>query len=136
MITFASFADEMAKIASELKNRNVIPGGLADYKKPSEFNQAALKKGVKVELEHTSSKDIATEISMDHLTEDPKYYKKLEKIEKKANGDMLQYYMDNPQKLKEKKERDRRKKEKTSSVMQKIKKSMVKYTEGGCSPSK
>jgi len=62
-----------------------IPGGLADKKKPSDFNQEALRKGVKVELEHTSDHGIATEIAMDHLTEDLKYYNKLEKIEKKAS---------------------------------------------------
>jgi len=62
-----------------------IPGGLADKKKPSDFNQEALRKGVKVETEHTSDHGIATEIAMDHLTEDPKYYVKLEKVEKKAS---------------------------------------------------
>lgn len=40
-----------------------------------------LKKGVKVELEHTDDKTIAREIAMDHLYEDPKYYTKLAKIE-------------------------------------------------------
>lgn len=59
-----------------------IPGGLADKKKPSDFDQKALAEGIKVELEHTSDKKIAEEIAMDHLTEDPNYYKKLATIEK------------------------------------------------------
>jgi len=57
-----------------------IPGGLADGAKPSEFDPKQLAKGVKVELEHTASRGIATEIAMDHLKEDPRYYSKLEKI--------------------------------------------------------
>lgn len=64
--------------------KQVIPGGLADDKKPSDFDAKALQKGVKVELEHTSSKTMAKEITMDHLTEDPKYYEKLDKMEKGA----------------------------------------------------
>ena len=33
--------------------------------------------GVQVEMEHTNDDKIATEIAMDHLTEDPEYYSKL-----------------------------------------------------------
>ena len=40
-----------------------------------------LEKGIKVEMEHTTSKEIAKEIAMDHLWEDPKYYDKLASIE-------------------------------------------------------
>lgn len=63
-----------------------LKGGLADKKKPSNFDPAALAKGIKVEREHTSNPQIAEEIAMDHLTEDPKYYDKLEKIEKKGRA--------------------------------------------------
>jgi len=62
--------------------KDEIPGGLADKKKPSDFDPKQLAKGIKVELEHTDSKDLAQEISMDHLTEDPDYYIKLEKMER------------------------------------------------------
>jgi hypothetical protein len=41
-----------------------------------------LKKGIKVELEHTSDKKVAEEIAKDHLNEDPEYYEKLEEVEK------------------------------------------------------
>jgi hypothetical protein len=58
-----------------------IPGGLADDKKPGDFPAADLAKGLKVEREHTSSNAIATEIAMDHLTEDPEYYPKLQVLE-------------------------------------------------------
>ena len=43
-----------------------------------------LKKGIKVEMEHTDNKKIAKEIVMDHLTEDPNYYNKLAKIHREG----------------------------------------------------
>lgn len=64
--------------------KNKIPGGLADSNTPADFNDTDLAKGVKVELEHTSDKHIAMEIAMDHIKEDPKYYDKLEVMEKSA----------------------------------------------------
>lgn len=64
--------------------KDKIKGGLADHKKPSDFNPKALAKGMRVEREHTDSKQVMKEIAMDHLTEDPNYYDKLETIEKKA----------------------------------------------------
>ncbi len=78
MISLEAFTNEFLKIAGDK-----IPGGLADGKSPADFPSGALEKGVKVELEHTTSKQIATEIAMDHLTEDPEYYIKLEKMENK-----------------------------------------------------
>lgn len=59
-----------------------IPGGLADEKSPDDFDLEALAKGTEVELEHTDDPQLATEVAMDHLTEDPKYYDKLEVMEK------------------------------------------------------
>lgn len=75
-----AFSDELEKIAW----KDHLPGGLADKKKPSQFNPRQLKKGKKVELEHVDNKELATEIAMDHLTEDPAYYDKLSLIEKIA----------------------------------------------------
>ena len=49
--------------------------------------KSQLEKGIKVEMEHTKSKAKAKEIAMDHISEDPKYYDKLEKVEtKEATG--------------------------------------------------
>jgi len=62
--------------------KDQIPGGLSDNKAPKDFPKPALKQGKQVESEHTSNKKVATEIAMDHLTEDPKYYDKLKTIEK------------------------------------------------------
>lgn len=66
-----------------------LPGGLADKKKPTDFNSKSLSQGQKVESEHTSSPALSTEIAMDHLTEDPSYYKKLEKMEAKTGAAMV-----------------------------------------------
>jgi|688.fasta_scaffold1843482_2 hypothetical protein len=38
-----------------------------------------LEIGISVELEHTGNEDVAMEIAMDHLEEDPRYYEKLGK---------------------------------------------------------
>lgn len=58
-----------------------LPGGLADDKIPSDFDSELILEGLKVELEHTDDILVALEITMDHLTEDEEYYKKLLKME-------------------------------------------------------
>jgi hypothetical protein len=63
------------------KHKDQMPGGLGDKKSPSDFDADQLAKGIKVEMEHTTDPEIAREISLDHLTEDPRYYDKLETIE-------------------------------------------------------
>ncbi len=64
--------------------RDHLQGGKADDKKPSDFDGKQLAKGRAHEHEHTKEGPLATEIAMDHLAEDPKYYDKLDKIEKSA----------------------------------------------------
>ena len=76
--------DKLAPMPKVAAWKDKLPGGLSDKKKPEDFDPAALHKGRKVESEHTKDKHLQTEISMDHLTEDPKYYEKLERVEKKA----------------------------------------------------
>lgn len=66
----------------EGKSIDRIPGGLADGKPTTDFNSEQLKAGIRVEMEHTDDPDVAREIAMDHLSEDPDYYRKLETIEK------------------------------------------------------
>lgn len=64
---------------------DLIPGGLASGKKPSDFSSRSLKKGMRVEREHSSDPRIQREIVMDHLTEDSRYYEELAKMERKMN---------------------------------------------------
>lgn len=49
--------------------------------------QDQLSKGIKVEMEHTSKYDVAKEIALNHLAEDPDYYTKLAKVDlEEASG--------------------------------------------------
>lgn len=69
------------------KDKNKVIGGLADNKPVGDIAKKhrvstdiisdALAKGTKIEMEHTSDKDVAYEIAKDHIYEDPKYYEKL-----------------------------------------------------------
>ena len=59
-----------------------LPGGVGDESKPEDFDPTQIEKGIKVELEHTDDHELAKEIVVDHLKEDPDYYKKLETIHK------------------------------------------------------
>jgi hypothetical protein len=54
-----------------------------------EYVNQQLVNGVKHEHEHTSDSAIAREIALDHLGEDPDYYKKLTKVEKVDEDDMF-----------------------------------------------
>ena len=54
-------------LESILEEKDLLPGGLADNAPDSEFDPDQLEKGIKIEMEHTSSKAMATEIAKDHL---------------------------------------------------------------------
>ena len=70
---------------------NKIKGGLADNKTlsdiaykhgvPLKLINQQYRMGIQIEREHTSDKEEASEIAMDHLWEDPKYYTKLKSME-------------------------------------------------------
>jgi hypothetical protein len=64
------------------KYREKLKGGLADGMPDSKFPKQAIKQGMKVEREHTKDTQAQKEITKDHLSEDKKYYNKLETIEK------------------------------------------------------
>lgn len=63
-------------ILAEKMWHDVMPGGRADRKSPQDFDPVQLDKGAEEEHgEHTSSWHKAKEIAMDHLTDDPDYYR-------------------------------------------------------------
>ena len=69
-----------------LDKKTPTVGELAEkYKTSIIAVELQLKKGVKVEMEHTKKHSVAKEIALDHLGEDLYYYEKLAKIEKKTN---------------------------------------------------
>ena len=57
--------------------------GTSKGKSPSDFDGDSLAKGIAHEKEHTVMDVFAKKIAMDHLSEDPKYYDKLEVMENK-----------------------------------------------------
>jgi SpoVK/Ycf46/Vps4 family AAA+-type ATPase len=71
---------KLAKKKTREKDR--IPGGLADDRDVSEFDPEQLGKGMQVEKEHADDPGLALEIAKDHLSEFPKYYDALDEMEK------------------------------------------------------
>lgn len=51
--------------------------------KEEDVDPKQLEMGIKTEMEHTDDKEEAKKIALQHLAEDPHYYSKLKKIEKK-----------------------------------------------------
>ena len=67
---------------------NILTGGKYPGKvKEDDFDPKQIKKGIKVELEHTPDKDVAKKIVLDHLVESPTYYDALEKMEAEFDDD-------------------------------------------------
>lgn len=68
-----------------------LTGGLADgktikdiaklHKVPLTTAKKNLARGIEIELEHTTDRELAEEIALDHLYEDILYYDKLKSIE-------------------------------------------------------
>lgn len=66
-------------------NPELLISGRGDGLIPADFDPAALLAGIKVELEHTNSWQLAREIAMDHLAERDDYYILLEAIDPHHN---------------------------------------------------
>jgi len=60
-----------------INNLVKLPGGVGDESTTDQVDPTQLSIGIQIEMEHTNNLDIAKEIAIDHLTEDPKYYTKL-----------------------------------------------------------
>jgi len=90
--------DEVTDVTDRLRIEGVItegedsiPGGLAKGMTLNDIAEkhgmsvdmlvAEFKKGIQTEMEHTTDREMAKEITMDHLFEDPQYYTKLAKVE-------------------------------------------------------
>lgn len=64
------------------------------------MNPEQLKRGVEVEMEHTSDPKVAEQIAMDHLREDPEYYTKLDSVGlEEANPGIDPTWEEDPQRL-------------------------------------
>ena len=90
-MSFDNFIDK-------LMNEDTSKGGKADKHTPESIAKLhnvtvenilfQIAKGIKVEMEHTDSRESAKEISLDHLVEFPDYYDRLDSMEKKAKDDV------------------------------------------------
>ena len=69
-------------IGFEKRSEEKVKGGKADGNPASKYPEDQIKKGINIEFEHTNDRDLAREISKDHLEENKKYYTHLEKMEK------------------------------------------------------
>ena len=67
-------------------HHDCLPGGRADARKPTDFDQRQLAMGIRIEAEHTDNPLLAREIAMDHLAEIPDYYTRLVAMERDAEG--------------------------------------------------
>lgn len=88
---------------SRLK-RDHLPGGRAAHMDPRDFDSVALAEGTRHELEHTTNRDVAQEIAMDHLAENPHYYEMLAEMERRyprANGEIESQYVEFPRHIAE-----------------------------------
>jgi hypothetical protein len=85
-----AFAEELGidEHAFEEKIYKLLAGffnaGKYNETKPENVDDAQLEKGIKVEMEHTKLPEISRRIALDHLSEIPDYYDRLEKMEKEA----------------------------------------------------
>jgi len=92
------FEEKYLKDENINKSLNEIKGGKADKRTVEdiakkhnvsvEFIEEQLKKGIKIEHEHTDSEEKAREIAMDHICEIKDYYDRLEKMEEEAKKDI------------------------------------------------
>lgn len=82
-------ADRLKKKDNVEEAKDVIKGGKADCCDDDEFDAGQLKKGIKVEAEHTDNKEIAKEIAKDHLSEFDRYYDALKQMEDKLKNESV-----------------------------------------------
>lgn len=72
MKSFKKFLDKPTPSVNSIAKRHGVS---------PEYISAQLAAGIEHEKEHTSHKDVAKEIALDHIGEKPDYYQKLKKIE-------------------------------------------------------
>jgi len=84
---------DTSKVLKPLQKVGSDTTGLADKENvtPKDVDKEELKKGKKVEKEHTRDQKLAEEIALDHLTEMPDYYTDLEKMEGKEGKSEYAY---------------------------------------------
>lgn len=75
--------DKLRQTYLDFARKNLPAAQIDEIQTPAnedDVNPKELKIGIKVEMEHTDSKEKAKVIALQHLAEDPKYYTKLAKV--------------------------------------------------------
>lgn len=80
-------ASKIEQAVTRAKHKRSPPsrlrGGTVKKIHPRYIPRRTLVRGAKVELEHTSDPDLAVEIAVAHISEDPLYYSKLSRMERR-----------------------------------------------------
>jgi hypothetical protein len=76
-----AYGPEWRALLDDSKWKEKLHGGDAEGMVPSDFDAEELLRGGVIEFEHTNDKRIALQISADHLSADPNYYRKLQMID-------------------------------------------------------
>lgn len=74
MESFKKFLNKKARTPEEIAKK---------HKVPLDHIENQLKLGIRTEKEHTTHEEIARQIALNHLLEDPNYYTKLKSMEAK-----------------------------------------------------
>lgn len=76
----------MVSIMSKRKYtiKKFLKDGMSKNMADKYFDKTQLKRGIKVEHEHTGNRILAKKIAKDHLVEFPDYYTRLAKMERQA----------------------------------------------------
>lgn len=86
------FLGSFKRLTEAATKKQKLKGGKGDKLTPDQVNYFEFTKGWKHELEHTDDIDKAKEIALDHLSEDPMYYTRLQMVEfekkKKERSDL------------------------------------------------
>lgn len=91
--------DKNPLVSEEESPTNKLPGGEGDNISTADVDQEELSLGLSIEAEHTDDPEIAKEIALDHLSEDPHYYTKLkqsgleEKVDKVPSEVSYPFYV-------------------------------------------
>lgn len=80
-VTGSLLGEEEEKIPGGLSSGKTIQDVATHHDVDLKELRKELNRGVRVEMEHTPHRNVAKEIALDHLFEDPKYYTKLKNIE-------------------------------------------------------
>lgn len=75
-------SDTILNTIKKVIRENILSGGKGDKRQSIDFDPDQLKMGIEIEREHTTDPEIAKEIAIDHLSEDPHYYTHLKQMEK------------------------------------------------------